>query len=540
MAASSTRSKTAAKKTAKKAASKAVSKSAAKRSSVAKPAAKKATKATTAKATAKATSKASTKKVAKATTAKATAKKATAKKVTKATAATPAKKAAKAAAKPVAKVTKAAKAPAAKPVKAAKPVATKAAKPAVTKAVTKAVPKAAAKPAAAKPAKPPAAPKPAKPVAAKPAKPAKPAAPKSTVHEDNELDIVHTEPEVIEHNAIDVADVVRAESSTAAAPRKKSVLEVAEEDEEFEDEAPLPTVGDLDGLLGRLRQVAEHGGENLDDLPRLLEQLEQLDNPSVMPTLLGLLEDNDPYEIYWNVLYVLERFDDAYLQALLDGVEALYARAPQWAYTCIIRILNTRGDEDDCTAAFERLVNESSSDTQVLVTKILRELSADPDTDADQKQNIARTISAIGGNASAEAPATPDVVAEPAAAADNSEPPAVEPVTEVSAVEVSGAAPTEPVAEPVAEPTPTPVVAESVVAESTPEPVVAESVVAESVVAEPTPVASEPVATELAAEPVATEPEPVATKPEPEQPVVAAPEPTDSTDDATTETKAAD
>lgn len=187
-----------------------------------------------------------------------------------------------------------------------------------------------------------------------------------------------------------------------SSPRRKSVLEVAEEDDEFDSEPPLPTVDDIHGLLDRLRKVAQFGGDALEELPRLIEQLEQLDDPAVMPRLLGLLEDNDPYGIYWNVLYVLEKFDDAYLRALLDGIEALYARAPQWAYTCVIRILNTRGDEDDCTAAFERLVNDSPQTTRTLVLQILRELAADPDTDADQKQNIARTITAVGGAAAAE------------------------------------------------------------------------------------------------------------------------------------------
>lgn len=167
---------------------------------------------------------------------------------------------------------------------------------------------------------------------------------------------------------------------------------------------PLPTADDVHGLLDRLKKAAQYGGDALEDLPRLIEQLEQIDDPAVMPRLLGLLEDNDPYGIYWNVLYVLEKFDDDYLKALLGSIEALHARAPQWAYTCIIRILNTRGDEDDCTAAFERLLNDGSTETRILVLKVLRELSADPDTDHDQKQNIARTITAIGGNVSGDAP----------------------------------------------------------------------------------------------------------------------------------------
>ena len=207
----------------------------------------------------------------------------------------------------------------------------------------------------------------------------------------------------------DLADVAAQQAAALepevpSSPRRKSVLEVAEEDEDFEEDPPLPTADDVHGLLDRLKKAAQYGGDALEDLPRLIEQLEQIDDPAVMPRLLGLLEDNDPYGIYWNVLYVLEKFDDAYLKALLGSIEALHARAPQWAYTCIIRILNTRGDEDDCTAAFERLLNDGSAETRTLVLKVLRELSADPDTDQDQKQNIARTITAIGGSVGGDAP----------------------------------------------------------------------------------------------------------------------------------------
>ena len=208
-----------------------------------------------------------------------------------------------------------------------------------------------------------------------------------------------------EVTAANAAAAAAAEPEASDAPRRKSVLEVAEEDDEFDAEPPLPTADNIDGLLDRLRKVAQFGGDALEELPRLIEQLEQIDNPAVMPRLLGLLEDNDPYGIYWNVLYVLEKFDDAYLRALLDGVEALYARAPQWAYTCVIRILNTRGDEDDCTAAFERLVLASQPSTRTLVVQILRELAGDADTDNDQKANIARTITAIGGAVEAPRPA---------------------------------------------------------------------------------------------------------------------------------------
>lgn len=317
------------------------------------------------------------------------------------------------------KVGKVAAKAAAKP--ATKAVSKPAAKKVAAKAEAKQKPEAKAKPEAKPEAKKPEAKKPearkpeakkpeAKPSARKPearAKPSKPApAPAPEIDDDDLTPVLSSNrtaapaPELPQ----DLADVAasQAQPELPATPRKKSVLEVAEEDDDFDAEPPLPTADDVHGLLDRLRKVAQFGGDALEELPRLIEQLEQIDDPAVMPRLLALLEDNDPYGIYWNVLYVLEKFDDAYLRALLGGVEALYARAPQWAYTCVIRILNTRGDEDDCTAAFERLVHESPESTRTLVLQILRELANDPDTDADQKQNIARTITAIGGASAAE------------------------------------------------------------------------------------------------------------------------------------------
>ena len=370
----------------------------------AKPAAKPVAKAAAkpAKATAKAEKPAA--KAAKVTAKPEKPAKVAAKAKTETKAAKPAKVEAKAEAKATKVAAKPAKPEPAKPEpKPAKAAAKPAAKP-------EAKPEPAAKPsapakAAAKPAARPAAP------ASKPALPAKPAArkPARSADDDDDLDLdddddVREAPTLSSRNVIDPADVIRLEPEAPPAPRKKSVLEVAEEDEDFEEDPPLPTADDVHGLLDRLKKAAQYGGDALEDLPRLIEQLEQIDDPAVMPRLLGLLEDNDPYGIYWNVLYVLEKFDDAYLKALLGSIEALHARAPQWAYTCIIRILNTRGDEDDCTAAFERLLNDGSAETRTLVLKVLRELSADPDTDQDQKQNIARTITAIGGSAGGDAP----------------------------------------------------------------------------------------------------------------------------------------
>ena len=47
---------------------------------------------------------------------------------------------------------------------------------------------------------------------------------------------------------------------------------------------------------------------------------------------------------------------------------------------------------------------------RTLVLQVLRELAADPETDHEQKQNVARTITAIGGDAPVTPPAPPATV----------------------------------------------------------------------------------------------------------------------------------
>ena len=60
--------------------------------------------------------------------------------------------------------------------------------------------------------------------------------------------------------------------------------------------------------------------------------------------MFGALDDDDPHGVLWSVFYLLEGFDDDYLVGLIAALPELSQRAPRWAETAVLRIVNTRGE----------------------------------------------------------------------------------------------------------------------------------------------------------------------------------------------------
>jgi len=162
---------------------------------------------------------------------------------------------------------------------------------------------------------------------------------------------------------------------------------------------PGPRQDQLAQTLQSLRLVSRLDDETPEAVPELLQRLEELADPTALPSLFGILEDDDRHGLGWGVFYVMERFDDAYLAALIDELPALWARAPGWAQTCIIRILNTRLEPDDCTHAFLRLCREASADRRQLLLEILEHMAttAGDELTPGQKESIEVAADAIRG-----------------------------------------------------------------------------------------------------------------------------------------------
>ena len=160
------------------------------------------------------------------------------------------------------------------------------------------------------------------------------------------------------------------------------------------------------GVLERLRLVARLGGELQNEVPGLISRLQRTATAEHVPALFDVLEDDDTQGVSWAVFFILEGFDDDYLRGLLDALPALWNRAPSWVQTSLIRVLNTRGDDDDCTAEFERMAKAKNKSTRELVLDILKQIAVDAEGELaeDQQQSVAQAISAISGRSVWPAP----------------------------------------------------------------------------------------------------------------------------------------
>ncbi|MEM6291617.1 MAG: hypothetical protein AAGA54_10140, partial [Myxococcota bacterium] len=162
-------------------------------------------------------------------------------------------------------------------------------------------------------------------------------------------------------------------------------------------------VADAHAILAELSNAAATPpGEALAVDPQaLVAQLEAVASPALLPDLLGALEDEDPYGILWSVFYLAENMDDAYLQALLDAMPGLHARAPRWAETALIRIWNTHDEPDDCTPAFLAQMKTADASVRAAVLEVTGGIARDlDDLVPKQRAALAVLVDALGGDAS--------------------------------------------------------------------------------------------------------------------------------------------
>lgn len=229
----------------------------------------------------------------------------------------------------------------------------KAAKPAKPAKVAKP-----AKAATAKTAKTSASAKPAKKAAtAKPAKKATTAKPAKTAA---------TKPAATKPKTPDTA-ATRASDDAGAPPRARRFVGRA---------APTPIEAlDSTTILGRIVLAARAEEELDDDLPRLLDRLEATLDPSLVPSLFGALDDDDPHGVLWSVFYLLEGLDDHYLRGLVTALPELVARAPRWAETAVLRIVNTRGEPEDCVDALVTIARELKAPARKRLVSVLDKLT---------------------------------------------------------------------------------------------------------------------------------------------------------------------
>ncbi len=139
-----------------------------------------------------------------------------------------------------------------------------------------------------------------------------------------------------------------AAAKTAATSKAPSLRRVATR---RAGPAPIDTLGASD-VLARIVLFARSEEDLGEEMPRLIERLEQTADASLVPAMIGALDDDDPHGALWSVFYLLESFDDDYLAGLIAALPELADRSPRWAETAVLRIVNTHGEPEDCTDAF--------------------------------------------------------------------------------------------------------------------------------------------------------------------------------------------
>jgi hypothetical protein len=162
--------------------------------------------------------------------------------------------------------------------------------------------------------------------------------------------------------------------------------------------APSAAAGDAARALEDLAFYVRTGEDPGEALPDLLERLHANADASLLPAMFGLLDDQDTSGLLWPVFYVAEEQGDAYLQALVAALPHLQERAPGWAEIAVLRILNTRGEPEDCTASFDRAATKASAGAKTALQRLLTRMlgdTAEPLT-ADQRASVKATAKAIG------------------------------------------------------------------------------------------------------------------------------------------------
>ncbi len=152
-------------------------------------------------------------------------------------------------------------------------------------------------------------------------------------------------------------------------------------------------------ILTRLQFLARVEDDASEESAKLLSRLEQVATARELASMFGMLASEAPHGIHWSVFFIAEGFDDAYLSALLDVLPDLSQRAPTWAETAVIRILNTRGHEDDCTQTFGKLVRQKPAAIRNSMKALLERLLQDESAalSPDQQESIVASLKHAGG-----------------------------------------------------------------------------------------------------------------------------------------------
>lgn len=184
----------------------------------------------------------------------------------------------------------------------------------------------------------------------------------------------------------------RAETEARNAERKAKLAEPEPIEPEPEpepiDSRDVALIDEIAELLSQFEAIRDRSR----DLRRALRNLA---HPAAAPLVLALFDrDGDPFQLRTHLLVALERMpEDAYFAALLDAMPRLSEQAPEWAFSALMRLLNTREHADDSAFRFEAAARQAPASIREAVAELL--LENVEDLPEDQATMVVQVITAL-------------------------------------------------------------------------------------------------------------------------------------------------
>jgi Meckel syndrome type 1 protein len=237
-----------------------------------------------------------------------------------------------------------------------------------------------------------------KPAAAASKRGGKKAPPRVEAHAIEPLAHEDVEPLVDDEMPLDVGPADVEPIDVEPAELEPAELEPAEPDLEPD---PGPARGPISPAdLALIEEIAELLADYEDARARARElrrSLRSLDHPEAAARVLALFErDGDPFQLRTHLLVALERMpEQAYFAALLDAMPRLVEEAPEWAFSALMRLLNSRNHPRDSGYVFEEYARLASPRVREAVAELL--LERVEELPEDQASMVVQTIAVLTG-----------------------------------------------------------------------------------------------------------------------------------------------
>lgn len=126
-------------------------------------------------------------------------------------------------------------------------------------------------------------------------------------------------------------------------------------------------------LLDQLNAAyAEQADNHVAICERILAEIADLDDPACVGPLMLFFDDEAEYgELMWSVLHLIEHVGgDGYVPVLVQRLPAMKVRAPGWAETLVLRLLNAPDELPGLVAAGRNAEPEAREALIEIVTSL--------------------------------------------------------------------------------------------------------------------------------------------------------------------------